>query len=243
MSDSLTILNTTIAVTDDGMFSLSDLHKATSLKKHAPKEWLRLKRTQAVIQELTELRGGISPLSTGKGKATFVCRELVYSYAMTVSAKFEIEVITVFDKAAQAKLRQADLHGKAEWQQNRELGKLTHRDNTDTTKDFISYATAQGSQGYKKNGYAIIGKMINTALSIDDRDNIDEQQLHLLATAELICDLALDRGMAEGLPYKSIYKQAKHDVELFTSLAMIKATGKKEAPTSEQTERDLDNAD
>jgi hypothetical protein len=67
---------------------------------------------------------------------------------MTVSAKFEI--IRVFDKAAQTKLRQADLRGKAEWQQNRELGKLTHRDNADTTKDFITYATAQGSQRLPK---------------------------------------------------------------------------------------------
>tara|TARA_R110001583_G_scaffold65264_1_gene188650 strand:+ start:3087 stop:3821 length:735 start_codon:yes stop_codon:yes gene_type:complete len=242
MNNGLKVLNTTIAVTDDGMFSLVDLHKATSLKKHAPKEWLRLKITQAVIQELTELRGGISPLSTGKGKATFVCRELVYSYAMTVSAQFEIEVIRVFDKAAQAKLRQADLHGKAEWQQNRELGKLTHRHNTGTTKDFISYATAQGSQGYQNNGYAIIGKMINTAMSIASREQIDEQQLHLLATAELICDLALERGMADGLPYKTIYRQAKHDVELFASLAMIKVTGKEKAPTSDQTERSLYNA-
>lgn len=242
MNTSLTILNTKITVTDDGMFSLNDLHKASGgLDKFRPTKWMALKRTKNVINELEQLSEK-QTTETVKNKGTFVCRELVYSYAMTVSAKFEIEVITVFDKAAQAKLRQADLHGKAEWQQNRELGKLTHRDNTDTTKDFITYAAAQGSQGYKKNGYAIIGKMINTALSIDDRDNIDEQQLHLLATAELICDLALERGMEEGLPYKCIYKQAKHDVELFTSLAMIKTAGKKEAPDSEQTERDLDNA-
>jgi len=130
-------------------------------------------------------------------------------------------------------------HAKAEWQQNRDLGKITHRNNTETIKVFISYATAQGSQGYQKNGYPIIGNMVNRALGIDDRDNIDEQQLHLLATAELICDLALRRGMAEGLPYKAIYKQTKHDVEIFAALTMIKETGKKEVPTSEQTEWDF----
>jgi hypothetical protein len=79
-------------------------------------------------------------------------------------------------------------------------------------------------------------------MDITSRDNIDEQQLHLLATAELICSLALERGMAEGLPYKSIYKQAKHDVELFTSLAMIKVTSTKKAPTSRETEGSLQSA-
>ena len=41
---------------------------------------------------------------------------------------------------------------------------------------------------------------------------------------------------------KAEYRQAKHDVELFASLAMIKVTGKEKAPTSDQTERSLDNA-
>jgi phage regulator Rha-like protein len=156
--------------------------------------------------------------------------------------EFKYQLVKAFSALRRKQAIIDENHAKVGWQQNRELGKLTHRDNTDTIKDFISYATAQGSQGYQKNGYPIIGNMINTALEIDDRDNIDEQQLHLLATAELICNLALERGMAEGLPYKSIYKQAKHDVQLFTSLAMIKVTSTKKAPTSDQTERSLDNA-
>tara|TARA_R110002050_G_scaffold57423_5_gene129251 strand:+ start:173466 stop:174206 length:741 start_codon:yes stop_codon:yes gene_type:complete len=233
----LTILNIDISENGEGMFSLSDLWKATGQKKHAPKEWLRLKRTKNLIKELADLRGGISPLSTGRGKDTFVCRELVYSYAMTVSAKFEIEVIHAFDKSARKKLNQASLHGKAEWQKNRELGKLTHRNNTETIKGFISYAVLGGSQGYQKNGYAIITKMINTTMGIDARDSIDEQQLHLLSTAELICDRTLVQSMSQGLPYKTIYKQAKQNIETFARLAMINTAGKKEAPTSDQTER------
>jgi len=157
--------------------------------------------------------------------------------------KFKYQLVKAFSELRRKQAIIDENHAKVGWQQNRELGKLTHRDNTDTIKDFISYATAQGSQGYQDNGYKVIGNLIKAALSIDNRDDIDEQQLHLVATACLICDLALEHGMAEGLPYKSIYKQAKHNVELLTSLAMIKATGKKEAPTSEQTEGDLDNAD
>jgi len=153
--------------------------------------------------------------------------------------EFKYQLVKAFSALRRKQAVIDENHAKVGWQQNRELGKLTHRDNTDTTKDFISYATAQGSQGYQKNGYAIIGKMINTAMDIASRDNIYEQQLHLIATAELICNLALERGMAEGLPYKSIYKQAKHDVELFTSLAMIKVTSTKKALDSRETEGGL----
>ena len=153
--------------------------------------------------------------------------------------KFKYQLVKAFSELRRKQAIIDENHAKVGWQQNRELGKLTHRDNTDTIKDFISYATAQGSQGYQDNGYPIIITMVNRALGIDDRDNIDEQQLHLLATADLICDLALRRGMAEGLPYKAIYKQTKHDVEIFAALTMIKETGKKEVPTSEQTEWDF----
>ncbi len=93
-------------------------------------------------------------------------------------------------------------HAKTEWQQNRELGKYTHRDNTDTVKPFLAYAGAQGSKNYPLHGYSLIAKMINSALSIENRDSIDEDTLHLLSTAELITENALIRGMNEGLPYK-----------------------------------------
>ena len=153
--------------------------------------------------------------------------------------EFKHQLVKAFSDLRRQQAIIDENHAKVEWQQNRELGKLTHRDNTDTIKDFISYATAHGSQGYQKNGYAIIVKMINASLEIASREEIDEQQLHLLATAELICDLALERCMAEGLPYKSIYKQAKHDVELFSTLVTTKETGKKKSPTQQPNRKGL----
>lgn len=156
--------------------------------------------------------------------------------------EFKYQLVKAFSELRRKQAIIDTNHAKAEWQQNRELGKLTHYDSTDTIKDFISYATAQGSHGYQHNGYTIIGKMINSIMGIDDRDSIDEQKLHLLSTAELICDRALENGMTGRLPYKTIYKQAKRDVETFSALTAIKATGKEKAPTSDQTEMDLDNA-
>jgi hypothetical protein len=89
-----------------GRFCLNDLHKASGgAQRHQPRYWLATKRTQALIEYLTAtvvpLKGdsGI-PLSVIKGghdQGTYVVRELVYSYAMWVSAAFEVKVIRAFE--------------------------------------------------------------------------------------------------------------------------------------------------
>lgn len=219
----LTLMGTTVAINDDGLFSLNDLWKASGgEQKTQPKRWLQLKRTKSVIEALEskENKDGNSVLKSNKKAGTFVNRVLVYSYAMHVSAEFEIEVINAFDKQAQAKLRLANLHGKAEWQQNRELGKLTHRKETDVIKTFLAYASAQGSNNYPKHGYSLITKMINSSLSIEDREAINEENLHLLSTAENIAENAITQGMNEGLPYKVIFQQAKSNVVSFAAMAI-----------------------
>jgi len=219
----LTLMGTTVAINDDGLFSLNDLWKASGGEpKNQPKRWLQLKRTKNVIEALEseQNKDGNSVLKSNKKAGTFVNRVLVYSYAMHVSAVFEIEVTNAFDKQAQKKLSLANLHGKAEWQQNRELGKLTHRKETDVIKTFLAYAGAQGSNNYPKHGYSLIAKMVNAALSIEDRDAINEDTLHLLSTAEKIAENAITQGMNEGLPYKVIFQQAKANVISFAAMAI-----------------------
>lgn len=97
----LTILTTEIRQLD-GLFSLNDLHKAAGAdKKHQPANFIRLDTTQAMIEELCSSEMRIIPTKTitGRGKAqgTYVCRELVYAYAMWISAKFSLVVIRAFD--------------------------------------------------------------------------------------------------------------------------------------------------
>lgn len=97
----LTILTTEIRQLD-GLYSLNDLHKAAGGKeKHKPANFIRLDTTQALIDELCCSDLSIIPTKTvtGKGKqqGTYVCRELVYAYAMWISAKFHLQVIRAFD--------------------------------------------------------------------------------------------------------------------------------------------------
>ncbi|EAS0615529.1 KilA-N domain-containing protein [Salmonella enterica] len=88
-----------------GRYCLNDLHRAAGgEQKHRPKYWLALQQTQEVVQYLTE--GGFSPLEQnqpvsviygGNNQGTYVCKELVYSYAMWISAAFHLKVIRTFD--------------------------------------------------------------------------------------------------------------------------------------------------
>jgi hypothetical protein len=84
----------------EGRFRLNDLHKASgSLPKHRPSLWAENQKTQELIAEL-EGEAGIPALDTQHGGATpgtYVAKELVYAYAMWVSAKFHLNVIRTFD--------------------------------------------------------------------------------------------------------------------------------------------------
>ncbi|PJC85290.1 DNA-binding protein [Vibrio sp. HA2012] len=94
----LTILSNEVR-TFDHLYSLNDLHKAAGNKnRHRPKYWLANTQTTELIEEIS--KGGISPLHVkhgGTNSGTWVCRELVYAYAMWISAKFHLQVIRAFD--------------------------------------------------------------------------------------------------------------------------------------------------
>ena len=92
----------------DGLYSLNDLHRAAGGdSRHQPAFFLRLENTQNLISAIetnpssADMHSLIPPVKTilGKGKTqgTFVCKELVYAYAMWISAKFNLLVIRTFD--------------------------------------------------------------------------------------------------------------------------------------------------
>jgi len=103
--NALTIANTAIRQFD-GLYSLNDLHRAAGNEaKNAPNRFLRIDQTKALVHEIEccpEM--GITPIKVIKGnradgvqQGTYVCKELVYAYAMWISAKFHLAVIRAFD--------------------------------------------------------------------------------------------------------------------------------------------------
>ena len=102
----LTILHNTIHMID-GLYSLNDLHSVSgNNKKHKPTNFMRLENTKDLIAEIercsdVSIEAKSSAYKVIKGgdsqQGTFVCRELVYSYAMWISPRFQLLVIRAFD--------------------------------------------------------------------------------------------------------------------------------------------------
>ena len=106
----LIISNSTIGM-KDGLYSLNDLHRASgSNKKHQASNFMRLEATKRLIDEIdrsSDMSNGTNSTAyeviqggDSQQQGTFVCRELVYSYAMWISPLFQLMVIRAFDSIA-----------------------------------------------------------------------------------------------------------------------------------------------
>lgn len=97
MSD-LTIIDTPIRMDSQGRYSLNDLHRSAGGEaKHRPGYWLGNQQAIDLIAELET--AGITAVATveGRGGGTYAAKELVYAYAMWISAAFHLRVIRAFD--------------------------------------------------------------------------------------------------------------------------------------------------
>lgn len=116
---SLTVCAPQITILDhainmiDGLYSLNDMHKASGkADKHRPTFFLRNQETKDLITELKEETADVRKCTSENAQVirvvkggndrslqgTYVCKELVYRYAMWISPKFALLVIRTFDK-------------------------------------------------------------------------------------------------------------------------------------------------
>ena len=96
----------------DGLYSLNDLHKAAGGEaKHQPSNFMRLDTTLALAAEISnensqssDVRSAYKVVTGGTNPGTYVCKELVYAYAMWISPAFNLRVIRAFDSMSQEEL-------------------------------------------------------------------------------------------------------------------------------------------
>ncbi|WP_347473442.1 KilA-N domain-containing protein (plasmid) [Acinetobacter thermotolerans] len=84
-----------------GRYCLNDLHKASGgEQKNQPRYFLENKQTQELVQALTDSGIPLSPIEVVRGgleQGTYVVKQIVYAYAMWISAAFNLKVINTFD--------------------------------------------------------------------------------------------------------------------------------------------------
>ena len=122
---SLTVYAPQITILDhainmiDGLYSLNDMHKASgSDKKHQPAFFMRNKETKDLVDELKDEYSSSANMQNkepvravrgiqkdNKPQGTYVCKELVYRYAMWISPKFALLVIRTFDNLVTGELK------------------------------------------------------------------------------------------------------------------------------------------
>ncbi|ECV9756225.1 DNA-binding protein [Salmonella enterica subsp. enterica serovar Montevideo] len=101
MTNQIIISDISIRQDSEGRYSINDLHKASgSEQKDKPVHWLALQKTTDLIETIEKV-GNLTfpPIRTTRGckGGTYVCKELVYSYAMWISASFALKVIRAYD--------------------------------------------------------------------------------------------------------------------------------------------------
>ncbi|WP_258129239.1 KilA-N domain-containing protein [Achromobacter anxifer] len=101
---SLVISKTAIRQDAVGRFCLNDLHRAAGgQSKHRPGQFARTDQFKGLVAELRKegvrdfAQAPVAKVNDGFNNGTYVCKELVYAYAMWISPAFNLQVIRAYD--------------------------------------------------------------------------------------------------------------------------------------------------
>lgn len=102
MNQLLVIDGVSVRQDNSGRYCLNDLHRAAGGEdRHKPANFFRqenIKTLCAEIDRCSDLSiGSVESIRGGPNQGTYVSKELVYAYAMWISAVFNLKVIRTFD--------------------------------------------------------------------------------------------------------------------------------------------------
>lgn len=131
--------------------------------------------------------------------------------------EWKIKYIEAFNEMEKVILNQKN----AEWLHNREQGKISRKVETDALKEFVRYATQNGSENGDKY-YTLFTKMANSFAGITKRDFANAQQLwHLSVLENALVNFVIEE-MEQGIEYHKIYRDCKERLALIQNLAYLK---------------------
>jgi phage regulator Rha-like protein len=130
--------------------------------------------------------------------------------------EWQLRFAATFQAMEKALLNQTD----SNWKQVRKDGKEARLEFTGCVKEFVEYATGQGSKSSFRY-YGNLTKMEYAALRLIEykekvpsnfRDTLDRMELFMLIMAEHVANETIKQGMEDGLHYKEIFLLAKQAV-------------------------------
>lgn len=160
------------------------------------------------------------PIISGKGRTQEIeTYQLNKRQSIAVAARLNTSLLMrVIDKVDELEKQLNNI--KSGWLKARIEGKVSRRVETDTIKEFVEYATKQGSSNAKFY-YSLLTKGTYKALYIlekganvkDMRERLNVLQLQQLAVAENLLQRTIGILMQEDVPYKDIYKLALAELD------------------------------
>lgn len=134
-----------------------------------------------------------------------------------------IDAFNGMEKMLLTKIRNGE---DTQWLEERKQARLSRREETDTIKDFVAYATDQGSKSakmyykhYTNATYKALGMIQHGKPAV--RDTLDLMQLSQLVIAEVLAKNAIQRYMDDDEHYKTIYTLVKQDLEAFAKSTLL----------------------
>ncbi len=142
---------------------------------------------------------------------------LVMRFKGTKAMEWQSEFIDAFEYMEE-RIALADQNSKNTlWITQREQGKIARKEETDVIKEFVDYATKQGSKNAKfyykhitNSSYRSLSLMQHKKPKL--RDTMDVYQVASLVLAEGIAKERLKKYMKLGRHYKDIYESVKDDL-------------------------------
>jgi len=152
---------------------------------------------------------------------------LVMRFKGKKAIRWQLEFIAAFN-AMEDRLLMADKNATdPAWLGQREQGKIARLEETDIIKDFVDYATSQGSTKanfYYKHitnaTYKALGLMVQKKPKL--RDTMNLYEISELLLAERLAKTAIRKYMDLGRHYKDIYDSVKNDLLDFGSGLQLK---------------------
>ena len=179
----------------------------TGIKRHAINQLI--KRHKADFEEFGKVAFEMQPLPGSKTRQNITVYRLneqqatlLMTYVRNTDTvrRFKKELVRQFYAMRSLLLER----NSPIWQDTRELTKAVRKQETDAIREYVEYATAQGST-HAVRYYTSISRLANKTAGITDRDLAHVEQLSGLMLVERIIAEEIRAGIATGKQYKEIY--------------------------------------